>query len=476
MMKIWLLFLSEACALGASSSVSCSATNSEECKGVSGRSVLQATSLDAEKLVLDGDAMVNLNTKEIGFSDILSMVMGCVDAIKNAAITFKASETDVAAGVSTFVEEIINALKPLIDDIPNMTPEKFEEAMKKDMENMEEDLKEAEADFKKFVKEGNEGYFLSGMGKILDRLEETVEYVLPSEVAKKVEAYLDAVSEILMGLGDTWDEFVTPNPPNQTVAALNLARVVNSAVASLLPEEIQNSRDFQIIDTSVDESLKMLSEQVLSWSFELAGKNVCTRKKVSNEDYKYPDDCNYNDQGKRRIGFDPAVEHGVNVCLPNDDHPKKIGWKLGGRKEEGMTAKALTGVKGARYPQCQKDGIYTNQVRTGKVLSKVTKCFADCPENDQTNAITKKNKYTNCFASCPDEFPIATKGFCGKTDEAYNNYISKRNAAILEMFAQAANYAAQIFTNEDNEEVIKGAVGAVGAISGAAAKIHASPC
>jgi len=406
--------------------------------------------------------------------------MGCVDAIKNAAITFKTSKTEVAAGVSTFVEEIITALKPLIDDVPSMTPEKFEEAMKKDMENMEADLAEAEADFEKFVTDGNEGYFLSGMGKILDRLEETVEYVLPNEVAESVEGYLNAVSDILMGLGDTWDDFVTPNPPNQTVAALNLARVVNKALEPVLPDEIQDSMDYQIISTSLDKSLQMLSEQVMEWSFEVAGKNVCSRKAVSNEDYTYPDDCDRADNGNKRIGFDLQVVAGTNVCLPNEKHPKRVGWKLGGRKEEGLTAKKLTGVKGARYPNCRKEGSYTKQTTVGRVLNKVTKCFADCPENGETKHVMKKKKYTNCLESCPDDFPIVTdKGFCGKTEDAYDTYIQKKNAAILQMFSQFVNYGSQIYTavvGKENLDVIEGAVGAVGAISGAVAKLHVPSC
>jgi len=473
MMKIWLLFLLRACVAGASSSDLCTATNTAECTSMSGRSALQTEKQGVEKLVLHGDATVSLRAKEMGVSDILSMVMEGVGAITTAAMSFKAAPMEVAAGVSTFVEDMIKALKPLIDDIPNMTPETFEEAMKKDMEKMEEDLAEAEADFKKFVDEGVEGYFLSGMGKILDRLEETAEYVLPPEIAKSAEAYLHAVSEILMGLGDTWDDFVNPNPPNQTAAALNLARVVNNAVASLLPEEIQADMDYQIISTSLDQSLKVLSEQVMQWSFELAGKNVCSRKTVFNEDYVDPNDCTRKKNGNKRIGYELDTVEGTKVCLPTGK--REIGL---GRKEEGMNAKKLTGVRGARYPNCKKTGSHTKQAFVKDL--KQTKCFADCPQNGETKYVMKDKKNQHCLAACPDDFPIVSdKGFCGKTEDAYDNYAQKKNAAILQVFSDLVNYGTQVYTaavGKEDLEVIEGAVAAVGAISGAIAKIHAPSC
>jgi len=181
------------------------------------------------------------------------------------------------------------------------------------------------------------------------------------------------------------------------------------------------------------------------------------------------------DNGNKRIGYELHTVEGTKVCLPKK---KKYRERLAGRKEQGMTAKKLTGEKGARYPNCPKTGSHTKQARVKDL--KQDKCFGECPQNGETKYVIKSKKNQHCLQACPDDRPfVSDNGFCGKTDKSYDTYVEKKTAALWQLVDHLWTYGEQVFTGamgKDDLEVIEGAVGAVGAISGAVAKIHAPKC
>jgi len=349
---------------------------------------------------------------------------------------------------------------------------------------MEEDLKEAEADFEKFNKTADPGAFISGVGRILDRLETTAEHVLPADIAEPVATYLNSVSEILISLGDTWDDFSKGTATNQTVAALNLARVVNKAVAPLLPEDVQKDMDYQKIYEGLDVSLEMLSDTVIKWSYELAKKGVCKQEEVFNEDYKDPDACTHKDNGDALIGYElDTTTYTFVVCLPKEGAKADTG-SGGNRKEEGYTAKKRTKkegakVKGARYPTCQKQGSHTKQ---GYVKSlKQTKCFGKCPHGEVKERVNEEKSNPYCLEACPDTKPYKEPGEkeCAKDVRAFHEFKAKKSTAGWTLAIELATLASQITTaaigNEDLQ-VMTGAVKTVGAIVGAGAIFYVPPC
>lgn len=453
--------------------------------------------MQKEPLVTSGGSKMTLQTTEIEPLEVFSIVMKAIDATTKAAANFLSMQ--VAEGVSTYVEEMIEALHPVIENMPGMTPQIFEEKMKEgqeDLDKMGDDLEEAQKDFENFkegVENDDEGvaqHFLLGVGKVLARLAETAEHVFPSDIAEQVEAYLNSVSDVLEELGDSWDDFLSGEASDQSVAALDLARAVNKAVKPLLPEKTQQDMDYQKIYTGLDASLKMLSETVLKWTLKVSEKSTCKREEEPNKNYKDPDDCTTKDNGDERIGYVlDSSKYKVNVCLPVESTYVD---KKGGRKErievktnkfKKLTAKKLTKeegaqIEGAQYPNCQTTGSYTRQA----VLKDLgqTKCFEECPEGDNVTHYTIKEKnYRVCYQPCPPESSVPTGKFCSTSSDALESHQKNKKNQALYLVMKLAGLAADIsyaVMGKEELKVVEGAVSTVGAILDSGAEFYTPRC
>merc|ERR1719262_2087131 len=235
-----------------------------------------AQQIPAKLQLVQADAHIAqcLQKRRADPNEIAATVQKGLSAVMQAVKHFMKQPAEVEKGLDVMGRELLEAVSgPIRQHYSDSEAyASFEEEWMKFFDQAAITAPSVQGNITLFQEEGRPEAVVSAISDILTLLSDGIVKFVPSETAQEVARYVDAVSDLLGAVGDSWSGFENGQ---EAQAIENLYFALRGVLDQVLPEDLRNDETYKLIIGTLDEVIYNLSETVADFQRQIVEGAVC---------------------------------------------------------------------------------------------------------------------------------------------------------------------------------------------------------
>jgi len=390
---------------------------------------------------LDEAIAESIKNRSVDASKVAWAINKGIHGVLKAVVHFSAKPARVAEGISKLGSSLFEVVDSLLPSHHKTQEEykRFKTAWDEAFQSIPKTAVSVERDIDAYVRDGAPDALIRAITTLIDEVSGVITNFLPPKTGVEVMKYLDAITDALQYVSDSWESFHR----GDTVSGIESVYFgLRNITDDLIPMQWRNSTTYKLIVGAVDSVISKLSNNVLEYERRILESSCCWRRFKKRE------------RSRPKLCSSGYIWGGERYCYPDSRDSRRRRDNSAGLVQTEVEVEAETDSGVARKRKRPRGAIPARCDENGRFSSKQGHwCYASCP-----SGMRPKRGGMQCKSSCSGNFSASTPLMCGTDSGMITRAIVEMATVVLNSAFSLADTIMKMKKDGVNGELLSGTI------------------